>query len=78
MDDHNLQNDIINYMDDTIASQDVSFDNVDGGGWSNDFHSSAWGFDQTNSFSAQGGHFPSSNIFSQNSCTWNQIYKKNT
>ena len=49
MKDHNffgsLQNDIVNNMNDSIACQDVSFDNVDGGSWSHNFHSSASGFD---------------------------------
>ena len=55
MKDHNifgsLQNDIVNNMNDSVAGQDVSFDNVDGGGWSHNFHSSSLGFDETDSFS---------------------------
>ena len=46
-----LQNDIVNNMNDSVAGQDVSFDNVDGGGWSHNFHSSSLGFDETDSFS---------------------------
>ena len=71
-----LQNDIVNNVNDSVAGQNVSFDNVDGGGWSHNFHTSSLGFDETNNFSSQCGHFPSSNIFSQNSCTCNQIYTK--
>ena len=80
MKDHNifgsLQNDIVNNMNDSIACQDISFDNIDGGSWSHNFHSSASGFDKTNSFSTQGGHVTSSNVFSQNSCTCKQIQSK--